>query len=163
MCCLDPLCWLFATLGPHRNPCRLKWVHGSLCVWTEGDSPESRIQAVHCLVHKLPERNRQVLGLLMKHLAKWVVIVHPISTSSLSVLSFCSSCLSPRSHSTCFFSPSPSLPLSSLPLPCCHSISSLSTQWLLAGKADFSFAFSWVIFTFMQSCLGKITVPGSYM
>ncbi|KAK2817200.1 hypothetical protein Q5P01_025391 [Channa striata] len=35
----------------------------------KGDSPESRIQAVHCLVHKLPERNRQVLGLLMKHLA----------------------------------------------------------------------------------------------
>ncbi|TKS68382.1 Rho GTPase-activating protein 10 GTPase regulator associated with focal adhesion kinase 2 [Collichthys lucidus] len=35
----------------------------------EGGSPESRIQAVHCLVHKLPERNRQVLGLLMKHLA----------------------------------------------------------------------------------------------
>uniref|UniRef100_A0A665TZZ8 Rho GTPase activating protein 10 n=1 Tax=Echeneis naucrates TaxID=173247 RepID=A0A665TZZ8_ECHNA len=34
-----------------------------------GGSPESRIQAVHCLVHKLPERNRQVLGLLMKHLA----------------------------------------------------------------------------------------------
>ncbi|KAJ0050977.1 hypothetical protein NL108_011760, partial [Boleophthalmus pectinirostris] len=32
-------------------------------------TPESRIQAVHCLVHKLPEKNRQVLGLLMKHLA----------------------------------------------------------------------------------------------
>ncbi|XP_061626926.1 rho GTPase-activating protein 10 isoform X2 [Phyllopteryx taeniolatus] len=32
-------------------------------------SPESRIQAVHCLVHKLPEKNRQVLGLFMKHLA----------------------------------------------------------------------------------------------
>uniref|UniRef100_A0A672Z0U1 Rho GTPase activating protein 10 n=1 Tax=Sphaeramia orbicularis TaxID=375764 RepID=A0A672Z0U1_9TELE len=32
-------------------------------------SPESRIQAVHCLVHQLPEKNRQVLGLLMKHLA----------------------------------------------------------------------------------------------
>uniref|UniRef100_A0A8C2WY77 Rho GTPase activating protein 10 n=1 Tax=Cyclopterus lumpus TaxID=8103 RepID=A0A8C2WY77_CYCLU len=32
-------------------------------------SPESRIQAVHCLVHKLPPKNRQVLGLLMKHLA----------------------------------------------------------------------------------------------
>uniref|UniRef100_A0A8C6Q443 Rho GTPase activating protein 10 n=1 Tax=Nothobranchius furzeri TaxID=105023 RepID=A0A8C6Q443_NOTFU len=27
------------------------------------------IFSVHCLVHKLPERNRQVLGLLMKHLA----------------------------------------------------------------------------------------------
>uniref|UniRef100_A0A3P8UK49 Rho GTPase-activating protein 10 n=1 Tax=Cynoglossus semilaevis TaxID=244447 RepID=A0A3P8UK49_CYNSE len=36
----------------------------------KGDSPECRIQAVHCLVHKLPERNRQVLGLLMRHLAK---------------------------------------------------------------------------------------------
>ncbi|XP_026214933.1 rho GTPase-activating protein 10 isoform X2 [Anabas testudineus] len=36
----------------------------------KGDSPESRIQAIHHLVHKLPERNRQVLGLLMKHLAK---------------------------------------------------------------------------------------------
>uniref|UniRef100_A0A8D3EEY0 Rho GTPase-activating protein 10 n=1 Tax=Scophthalmus maximus TaxID=52904 RepID=A0A8D3EEY0_SCOMX len=35
----------------------------------KGGSPESRIQAVHCLVHKLPERNREVLGLLMKHLA----------------------------------------------------------------------------------------------
>uniref|UniRef100_A0A667XU65 Rho GTPase activating protein 10 n=1 Tax=Myripristis murdjan TaxID=586833 RepID=A0A667XU65_9TELE len=35
----------------------------------QGGSPESRIQAIHCLVHKLPERNRQVLGLLMKHLA----------------------------------------------------------------------------------------------
>ncbi|XP_008418547.1 rho GTPase-activating protein 10 [Poecilia reticulata] len=35
----------------------------------KGGSPESRIQAVHHLVHKLPERNRQVLGLLMKHLA----------------------------------------------------------------------------------------------
>lgn len=38
----------------------------------KGGSPESRIQAVHCLVHRLPERNRQVLGLLMKHLAKVV-------------------------------------------------------------------------------------------
>ncbi|KAM3624096.1 uncharacterized protein V6R79_018857 [Siganus canaliculatus] len=35
----------------------------------KGGSPESRIQAIHCLVHKLPEKNRQVLGLLMKHLA----------------------------------------------------------------------------------------------
>ncbi|XP_035028639.1 rho GTPase-activating protein 10 isoform X1 [Hippoglossus stenolepis] len=35
----------------------------------KGGSPESRIQAVHCLVHNLPEKNRQVLGLLMKHLA----------------------------------------------------------------------------------------------
>ncbi|ROL42585.1 Rho GTPase-activating protein 10 [Anabarilius grahami] len=32
-------------------------------------SPESRVQAIHCLVHKLPERNRLVLSLGTKHLA----------------------------------------------------------------------------------------------
>uniref|UniRef100_A0A8C9Y0W1 Rho GTPase activating protein 10 n=1 Tax=Sander lucioperca TaxID=283035 RepID=A0A8C9Y0W1_SANLU len=42
---------------------------GNVFCVEKGGSPESRIQAVHCLVHKLPERNRQVLGLLMKHLA----------------------------------------------------------------------------------------------
>uniref|UniRef100_A0A6Q2Z2F0 Rho GTPase activating protein 10 n=1 Tax=Esox lucius TaxID=8010 RepID=A0A6Q2Z2F0_ESOLU len=35
----------------------------------KGGSPESRSKAIHCLVHKLPESNRLVLGLLMKHLA----------------------------------------------------------------------------------------------
>uniref|UniRef100_A0A665TZ40 Rho GTPase activating protein 10 n=1 Tax=Echeneis naucrates TaxID=173247 RepID=A0A665TZ40_ECHNA len=50
-------------------PTRKKFLYGCFWVSTEGGSPESRIQAVHCLVHKLPERNRQVLGLLMKHLA----------------------------------------------------------------------------------------------
>ncbi|KAF3687806.1 Rho GTPase-activating protein 10 [Channa argus] len=48
----------------------------------KGGSPESRIQAIHCLVHKLPERNRQVLGLLMKHLAK--VAAH--STHNLMIV-----------------------------------------------------------------------------
>lgn len=32
-------------------------------------SPESRVQAIHCLVHKLPEKNRLVLSLVTKHLA----------------------------------------------------------------------------------------------
>ncbi|KAI1883657.1 hypothetical protein AGOR_G00233820 [Albula goreensis] len=32
-------------------------------------SPDSRVQAIHYLVHKLPEKNRVLLGLLMKHLA----------------------------------------------------------------------------------------------
>ncbi|KAI1887451.1 hypothetical protein AGOR_G00190430 [Albula goreensis] len=32
-------------------------------------SPESRVEAIHHLVHKLPEKNRGILGLLMKHLA----------------------------------------------------------------------------------------------
>uniref|UniRef100_A0A672PI68 Rho GTPase-activating protein 10-like n=1 Tax=Sinocyclocheilus grahami TaxID=75366 RepID=A0A672PI68_SINGR len=31
-------------------------------------TPESRVQAIHCLVHKLPERNRLVLSLVTKHL-----------------------------------------------------------------------------------------------
>uniref|UniRef100_A0AAY4A329 Rho GTPase-activating protein 10 n=1 Tax=Denticeps clupeoides TaxID=299321 RepID=A0AAY4A329_9TELE len=35
----------------------------------ESGSPEARLQAIHCLVHKLPEKNRLVLGLLMNHLA----------------------------------------------------------------------------------------------
>uniref|UniRef100_A0A671KPN6 Rho GTPase-activating protein 10-like n=1 Tax=Sinocyclocheilus anshuiensis TaxID=1608454 RepID=A0A671KPN6_9TELE len=30
---------------------------------------ESRVQAIHCLVHKLPERNRLVLSLVTKHLS----------------------------------------------------------------------------------------------
>nr|XP_055061083.1 rho GTPase-activating protein 10 isoform X1 [Misgurnus anguillicaudatus] len=32
-------------------------------------SPESRVQAIHCLVHKLPEKNRLVLSLVTQHLA----------------------------------------------------------------------------------------------
>uniref|UniRef100_A0A8C7PGX3 Rho GTPase activating protein 10 n=1 Tax=Oncorhynchus mykiss TaxID=8022 RepID=A0A8C7PGX3_ONCMY len=40
-----------------------------LSLMIEGGSPESRSQAIHCLVHKLPEKNRLVLGLLLKHLA----------------------------------------------------------------------------------------------
>lgn len=31
-------------------------------------SPEARVQAIHCLVHRLPERNREVLSLVTKHL-----------------------------------------------------------------------------------------------
>ncbi|XP_036407049.1 rho GTPase-activating protein 10 [Megalops cyprinoides] len=33
-------------------------------------SPESRVEAIHYLVHKLPEKNRALLGILMKHLAR---------------------------------------------------------------------------------------------
>lgn len=32
-------------------------------------SPEARVQAIHCLVHKLPEKNQEVLSLVTKHLA----------------------------------------------------------------------------------------------
>uniref|UniRef100_A0A3B1JM16 Rho GTPase activating protein 10 n=1 Tax=Astyanax mexicanus TaxID=7994 RepID=A0A3B1JM16_ASTMX len=35
----------------------------------KGVSPEARVQAIHCLVHKLPEKNQEVLSLVTKHLA----------------------------------------------------------------------------------------------
>ncbi|KAF4792175.1 Rho GTPase-activating protein 10 [Turdus rufiventris] len=35
----------------------------------ESGSPESRVNAVHFLVHKLPEKNREMLEILVKHLA----------------------------------------------------------------------------------------------
>lgn len=36
----------------------------------ESGSPESRVNAVHFLVHKLPEKNKEMLEILVKHLAK---------------------------------------------------------------------------------------------
>lgn len=39
----------------------------------ESGSPESRVNAVHFLVHKLPEKNKEMLDILVKHLAKWVL------------------------------------------------------------------------------------------
>ncbi len=48
-------------------------------VYTESATPESRVQAIHCLVHKLPERNRLVLSLVTKHLAKWVETAFSLS------------------------------------------------------------------------------------
>ncbi|XP_016145680.1 rho GTPase-activating protein 10-like [Sinocyclocheilus grahami] len=47
-------------------------------------TPESRVQAIHCLVHKLPERNRLVLSLVTKHLAKLSTtkfLFHPLQPS----------------------------------------------------------------------------------
>lgn len=42
----------------------------SLCDPPELDNPEARVTEIHALVHRLPEKNRQMLELLMKHLAK---------------------------------------------------------------------------------------------
>ncbi|KAM4038980.1 rho GTPase-activating protein 26 isoform 1-T1 [Anomaloglossus baeobatrachus] len=33
------------------------------------ESQETRIKEIHCLIHRLPEKNRQMLNMLMKHLA----------------------------------------------------------------------------------------------
>lgn len=38
----------------------------------EQENQESRVSEIHSLVHRLPEKNRQMLHLLMNHLAKYV-------------------------------------------------------------------------------------------
>uniref|UniRef100_A0A673B2Z4 Rho GTPase activating protein 42b n=1 Tax=Sphaeramia orbicularis TaxID=375764 RepID=A0A673B2Z4_9TELE len=40
----------------------------SICCFSESDDQNYRVCAVHALVHKLPERNREMLELLIKHL-----------------------------------------------------------------------------------------------
>uniref|UniRef100_A0A8C1V665 Rho GTPase-activating protein 26 n=1 Tax=Cyprinus carpio TaxID=7962 RepID=A0A8C1V665_CYPCA len=42
----------------------------SISVFLELDNPEARVAEIHSIVHRLPEKNRQMLELLMKHLAK---------------------------------------------------------------------------------------------
>lgn len=37
---------------------------------TESDDQNYRVEAVHALVHKLPEKNREMLDILIKHLLK---------------------------------------------------------------------------------------------
>ncbi|NWW68772.1 RHG10 protein, partial [Ifrita kowaldi] len=44
-------------------------LHGEFIVPAKSGSPESRVNAVHFLVHKLPEKNKEMLEILMKHLA----------------------------------------------------------------------------------------------
>lgn len=39
-----------------------------VCLSTESDDQNYRVCAVHALVHKLPERNKEMLELLIKHL-----------------------------------------------------------------------------------------------
>ncbi|NXI74264.1 RHG10 protein, partial [Anseranas semipalmata] len=44
-------------------------LHGEFIVPAKSGSPESRVNAVHFLVHKLPEKNKEMLDILVKHLA----------------------------------------------------------------------------------------------
>nr|XP_035150368.2 rho GTPase-activating protein 10 isoform X4 [Callithrix jacchus] len=43
-------------------------LHGEFIVPAKSGSPESRVNAVHFLVHKLPEKNKEMLDILVKHL-----------------------------------------------------------------------------------------------
>ncbi|XP_054424222.1 rho GTPase-activating protein 26 isoform X3 [Pteronotus mesoamericanus] len=59
------------------------------------ENQESRVSEIHSLVHRLPEKNRQMLQLLMNHLAKTSSLMKgPVSTSPL--VSLCLACC------TCF-------------------------------------------------------------
>uniref|UniRef100_A0A6G1RYT1 Rho GTPase-activating protein 10 n=1 Tax=Hypotaenidia okinawae TaxID=2861861 RepID=A0A6G1RYT1_9GRUI len=44
-------------------------LHGEFIVPAKSGSPESRVNAIHFLVHKLPEKNKEMLEILVKHLA----------------------------------------------------------------------------------------------
>ncbi|NXX90015.1 RHG10 protein, partial [Centropus bengalensis] len=44
-------------------------LHGEFIIPAKSGSPESRVNAVHFLVHKLPEKNKEMLEILVKHLA----------------------------------------------------------------------------------------------
>lgn len=46
----------------------------SVCLSSESDDQNYRVCAVHALVHKLPERNKEMLELLIKHLVTYVVL-----------------------------------------------------------------------------------------
>ncbi|XP_060034974.1 rho GTPase-activating protein 10 isoform X2 [Erinaceus europaeus] len=43
-------------------------LHGDFIVPAKSGSPESRVNAIHFLVHKLPEKNREMLDILVQHL-----------------------------------------------------------------------------------------------
>uniref|UniRef100_K7G7B2 Rho GTPase-activating protein 10 n=1 Tax=Pelodiscus sinensis TaxID=13735 RepID=K7G7B2_PELSI len=51
-------------------------LHGEFIIPAKSGSPESRVNAIHFLVHKLPEKNKEMLDILVKHLAKKSVSDH---------------------------------------------------------------------------------------
>lgn len=51
-----------------HEKCSLDATHFSFS--PELENPEARAAEIHTIVHRLPEKNRQMLELLMKHLAK---------------------------------------------------------------------------------------------
>ncbi|KAM3832050.1 rho GTPase-activating protein 10 [Vipera latastei] len=44
-------------------------LHGEFITLAKSGSPESRVKVIHSLVHKLPEKNREMLDIVVKHLA----------------------------------------------------------------------------------------------
>lgn len=46
----------------------------SICLLPESDDQNYRVCAVHALVHKLPERNKEMLELLINHLVMYVLL-----------------------------------------------------------------------------------------
>ncbi|KAG8134553.1 hypothetical protein E2320_007657, partial [Naja naja] len=44
-------------------------LHGEFITPAKSGSPESRVKVIHSLVHKLPEKNKEMLDIVVKHLA----------------------------------------------------------------------------------------------
>lgn len=65
--CLIKKSW---SVTPHAEVFVSLTVCCSFCLCPELDNPEARVTEIHALVHRLPEKNRQMLELLMKHLGK---------------------------------------------------------------------------------------------
>uniref|UniRef100_A0AAR2JIP5 Rho GTPase activating protein 42b n=1 Tax=Pygocentrus nattereri TaxID=42514 RepID=A0AAR2JIP5_PYGNA len=64
---LDPDTWDNKTITSGlKNYLRLTFI--CLCCVTESDDQNYRVCAVHALVHKLPDRNKEMLEILIKHL-----------------------------------------------------------------------------------------------
>uniref|UniRef100_G3TTD1 Rho GTPase-activating protein 10 n=1 Tax=Loxodonta africana TaxID=9785 RepID=G3TTD1_LOXAF len=49
-------------------------LHGDFIVPAKSGSPESRVNAIHFLVHKLPEKNKEMLDILVKHLTNKISV-----------------------------------------------------------------------------------------
>lgn len=60
-----------------------------LIFFLESDDQNYRVCAVHALVHKLPEKNKEMLDILIKHLHVYVTLVHEVEMARLVHLFMC--------------------------------------------------------------------------
>lgn len=53
-----------------KRLCLIQKAKLSLCSLSESDNLDYRLGAIHSLVYKLPEKNREMLEILIRHLVK---------------------------------------------------------------------------------------------
>lgn len=67
---MDELLQLFVFRTVFHSEFSANFFFLSFLFFKESGSPESRVNAIHFLVHKLPEKNKEMLDILVKHLTK---------------------------------------------------------------------------------------------